>query len=50
MLASANSKKGENETFNITYGKARTLYDFVIILKKYFRGLKYQIVQRDKKT
>lgn len=45
----ANSKKGENETFNITYGKARTLYDFVIILKKYFRGLKYQIVQRDKK-
>ncbi len=45
----ANSKKGINETFNITFGKARTLYDYVQILKKYFKDLKYEVVERDNK-
>ena len=45
----ANSKKGVNETFNITYGKARTLYDYVKILQKYFKDLKYVIEKRDSK-
>jgi len=35
------------ETFNITYGKARTLLDFVLILKQYFTEIKYEIVPRD---
>ncbi|MBD1140959.1 NAD-dependent epimerase/dehydratase family protein [Pelagibacterales bacterium SAG-MED39] len=43
----ANSKKGVNETFNITFGKARTLYDYVKILQKYFKDLKYEIKKRD---
>ena len=30
----AKAKKGINETFNITFGKARTLVDYVRILKK----------------
>ncbi len=45
----ANSKKGANETFNITYGKARTLYDYVKILQKYFKDLKYVIEKMDSK-
>jgi len=45
----ANSKKGVNETFNITFGKARTLFDFVQILKKYFNDLKFEVLERDDK-
>ena len=45
----AKSKKGINETFNITFGKARTLYDYVQILKKHFKDLKFQVLERDKK-
>ena len=43
------SEKAKNETFNITYGKARTLYEYVKILKKYFKDLKYEVVERDHK-
>lgn len=46
ILASTN-KKGANETFNITNGKGRTLFEFVKILKKYFPNLKYEVVKRD---
>ena len=35
------------ETFNITYGKARTLLDFILILKQHFPWIKYEIVPRD---
>ena len=45
----ANSKKGVNETFNITFGKARTLFDYVQILKKYFKDLKFEVLERDNK-
>ena len=43
------SKKGINETFNITFGKARTLVDYVRILKKYFKNLKFEVIKRDEK-
>ena len=46
-ILAATKKNGVNETFNITYGKAETLYKFVIILSKHFRKLKYKIVKRD---
>lgn len=39
---------GKNETFNITYGKAQKLIDYVKILKKYFPNLRYKITKRDK--
>ena len=45
----AKSKKGINETFNITFGKARTLVDYVRILKKYFKNLKFEVIKRDEK-
>ncbi len=35
------------ETFNITFGKARTLLEFVLILKQYFPWVEYEIVERD---
>ena len=40
--------RGKNKTFNITYGKAQKLIDYVKILKKYFPDLKYKISARDK--
>ena len=43
----ATKKNGVNETFNITYGKAETLYKFVMILSKHFKKLKYKIEKRD---
>ena len=35
------------ETFNITYGRSRTLLDFAMVLKNHFPGLKYEIKERD---
>lgn len=35
------------EIFNITYGKAHTLLEFVLCLKKHFPNLEYQITERD---
>ena len=40
-------KRGENETFNITFGKAETLYKFVTILAKEIKNLKFKIEKRD---
>lgn len=39
---------GKNQIFNITYGKARKLLDYVKILKKNFNKLEYKIYPRDK--
>lgn len=38
---------GINQTFNITNGKAETLFKFVKILQKHFKNLKYKISNRD---
>ena len=46
-ILAATKKNGVNETFNITYGKAETLYKFVKILSKHFKKLKYKIEKRD---
>ena len=46
-ILAATKKNGVNETFNITYGKAETLYKFVMILSKHFKKLKYKIEKRD---
>ena len=46
-ILAATKKNGVNETFNITYGKAGTLYKFVMILSKHFKKLKYKIEKRD---
>lgn len=35
------------ETFNITFGRASTLLEYVVELKKYFPNLEYQIGDRD---
>tara|TARA_B100001093_G_C26713684_1_gene964639 strand:+ start:76 stop:1065 length:990 start_codon:yes stop_codon:yes gene_type:complete len=40
--------KGVNQTFNITYGKAQSLYSFVMNLKKLFPNLKFKVKPRDK--
>ena len=39
---------GKNQTFNITYGRAQKLIDYVQVLQKYFPTLKYKITARDK--
>jgi nucleoside-diphosphate-sugar epimerase len=46
-ILAATSKKGINQIFNITHGKAETLYKFVKILSKHFKKLKYKIDKRD---
>ena len=46
-ILAATKKRGENETFNITFGKAETLYKFVTILSKYVENLKFKIEKRD---
>ena len=46
-ILAATQKKGENSIFNITYGKAESLYKFVKILSKYFDDLKFKIKKRD---
>lgn len=46
-ILAATKKNGINNTFNITYGKAETLYKFIKILSKHFKNLKYIIKKRD---
>lgn len=41
--------KGKNQTFNITYGKSRSLQELVDIVKKSFSGLKYKAVYKKQK-
>ena len=46
-IQAATNKRGENNTFNITYGKGETLLKFVKVLSKHFENLKYEIKKRD---
>jgi len=46
-ILAATSRKGINQVFNITHGKAETLYKFVKTLSKHFKNLKYKIDKRD---
>ena len=46
-ILAATNKKGENNIFNITNGKAESLYKFVKILSKYFKNIKYKVKKRD---
>lgn len=48
VILASTKKNGANNTFNITNGKGRSLYDFVKILKKYFPNLKFKLKSRDK--
>ena len=47
IIIVAISKKSNGETFNITFGKARLLMDYINILKNYFPDLNYQIKPRN---
>lgn len=47
FVLAATHPAGSQETFNITYGKAHTLLQFVLCLKQQFPDLDYEIVQRD---
>jgi len=47
LILAGTKLKSKNETFNITFGKARRLIDFVNILKKYFPNLKVTIKPKD---
>ncbi|MEK6936795.1 MAG: NAD-dependent epimerase/dehydratase family protein [Nanoarchaeota archaeon] len=39
--------KAQNETFNITFGEARSLLDFAMILKSHFQDLQIEYVNKD---
>ena len=41
-------KKSLNQTFNITYGKSRSLIDLVKIVKKTIPNIKIKYIKRDK--
>ena len=46
-VIAATSKKGINQTFNITHGKAETLFKFVKILSSHIKDLKFKVEKRD---
>jgi len=46
-ILAGTKKNGINQTFNITYGKAQSLYNFVKILSKRFKKLRFKITKRD---
>jgi Nucleoside-diphosphate-sugar epimerases len=47
LLKAARSPKGKNETFNITFWKARKILDFAKIISKNFPKSKLEVVERD---
>jgi nucleoside-diphosphate-sugar epimerase len=47
FVLAATNDHAVGELFNITYGKAKTLLDFVVCLKKHFPDLRYRITERD---
>ena len=47
FVLAALSEKAIGETFNMTYGKAHTLLDFVLVLKELFPDLDYEVTERD---
>ena len=46
-ILAARNKNGINQIFNITCGKGQSLYKFVLLLKKKFPNLQYQIEKKD---
>lgn len=42
------SDNAVNETFNITYGQARSLYDYASLVKRFFPDIKIEILPHDK--
>ena len=46
-ILAATNKNGINQTFNMTYGKAETLYSFVKKLSKFIKDVKYVVKSRD---
>ena len=47
FILAATKAGGANEIFNITYGKAHKLLQYVQELSKYFPNIKYEVVERD---
>lgn len=47
FILAATSEQGVGEVFNIAYGKAHTLLEYVICLQKSFPNLQYEITERD---
>lgn len=47
IIKSILSEKGKNEIFNITQGKGQKIINYVKILKKYYKNLKFFIKKRD---
>jgi len=47
FVLATQSEKAIGETFNMTYGKAHSLLDFVLVLKEIFPELEYEVVERD---
>lgn len=47
FVLAATQDGGISQIFNITHGKAHTLLDYVLCLKKHFPGLTHQVTERD---
>ena len=47
FVLAATREKGIGEVFNLTHGKAHTLLDYALCLKKHFPDLRYEITERD---
>ena len=47
IIKSATHKNGINNIFNITYGKSKTLLNYVNELGKYYKDINYKIRKRD---
>lgn len=47
FVLAATRAEGAGETFNITLGRAHTLLDFVLCLKKHFPDLQHEVTERD---
>jgi len=47
-VKAATKKQGLNNTFNITFGKGRTILSYAKIIGKYFKNSKYKVIKRNK--
>jgi UDP-glucose 4-epimerase len=47
FVLAATKEAGAGEVFNITHGKAHTLLEYVLELRKYFPDLEYEVIERD---
>ena len=48
IICSIKSKKAENQTFNLTYGKGQEINKLIFFLKKNFKNVKVKYIKRDK--